>query len=136
MEGSESYKRLLRHPQNGKIFLPINIDGVEQADHFITVPKLIALGGVVALLVLIIANSSQGGINIFLGIFLWLIVAFYTVRYILFEEKRYYGAYLQTKKVEICTPAEFFKITAVREMPTGTVMVSTGWRTLLRAGRE
>ena len=37
MEGSESYKRLVKHPQNGKIFLPINIDGLEETDHF-TIP--------------------------------------------------------------------------------------------------
>lgn len=123
MEGSESYRRLLRHPQNGKIFLPINIDGVEQADHFMTIPKIVSLGLMVALLLLILANSSQGGINIFLGLFLWSIVATYTTRYIIFEEKRYYKAYLQTKKVEICTPAEFFKITAVRETPAGSVIM-------------
>lgn len=123
MEGSESYKRLLKQPQNGKIFLPINIDGIEQVDHFMTMPKIVSLGVLVALLALIIANSSQGGINIYTGIFIWVVVASLVVRYIVFEEKRYYKAYLQTKKVEVCTPAEFFKITAVRETPTGSVII-------------
>lgn len=123
MDGSESYRRLLRHPQNGKIFLPINIDGIEQADHFMTIPKLVTLGGIVTFLVLVIANASQGGINIFLGLLIWLVAATYATRYIIFEEKRYYKAYLQTKQVEICTPAEFFRITAVRETPAGSVIL-------------
>ena len=30
---------------------------------------------------------------------------------------------MQTKKVEVCTPAEFFKITAVRETPHGSIIM-------------
>ena len=125
MEGSESYRRLLKHPQNGKIFLPINIDGLEQTDHFMTIPKIVALGVLGAFLLLIIGSASQGGINIYLGLFIWFVISSYVVRYVVFEEKRYYNAYLQTKKVEVCTPAEFFKITAVRETPLGSIIMFT-----------
>lgn len=123
MQGSESYRRLVKHPQNGKIFLPINIDGLEQADHFMTLPKIISLGGIVAVLALIILSASQGGINLFTGLLIWLIASVYVLRYVVFEEKRYYKAYLQTKQVEVCTPAEFFKITAVRETPVGSIII-------------
>lgn len=123
MEGSESYKRLVKHPQNGKIFLPINIDGLEETDHFMTIPKLVALGILGVFLIIIIGSASQGGINLFAGLFIWFIIAQYVIRYVVFEEKRYYKAYMQTKQVEVCTPAEFFKITAVRETSNGSVIL-------------
>ncbi|GHU92732.1 hypothetical protein FACS1894208_00460 [Clostridia bacterium] len=123
MEGSASYKRLQRHPQNSKIFLPINIDGIETADHFITVPKLVTIGAIGFLLVAIVVNSLSGGINMFLGILIWLLLSSFAARYIIFEERRYYKAYLQTKKVEVCTPAEFFKVTSVRDTPGGAVIM-------------
>ena len=123
MEGSESYKRLVKHPQNGKIFLPINIDGLEETDHFFTIPKLVALGILGVFLIIIIGSASQGGINLFAGLFIWFIISQYVIRYVVFEEKRYYKAYMQTKQVEVCTPAEFFKITAVRETPNGSVIM-------------
>ena len=69
MEGSESYKRLVKHPQNGKIFLPINIDGLEETDHFMTMPKLVVLGILGVFLIIIIGSASQGGINLFAGLF-------------------------------------------------------------------
>lgn len=123
MEGSESYKRLVKHPQNGKIFLPINIDGLEETDHFMTMPKLVVLGILGVFLIIIIGSASQGGINLFAGLFIWFIIAQYVIRYVVFEEKRYYKAYMQTKQVEVCTPAEFFKITAVRETSNGSVIL-------------
>lgn len=123
MEGSESYKRLVKHPQNGKIFLPINIDGLEETDHFMTMPKLVVLGILGVFLIIIIGSASQGGINLFTGFFIWFIIAQYVIRYVVFEEKRYYKAYMQTKQVEVCTPAEFFKITAVRETSNGSVIL-------------
>ncbi len=123
MEGSESYKRLVKHPQNGKIFLPINIDGLEETDHFMTMPKLVVLGILGVFLIIIIGSASQGGINLFAGFFIWFIIAQYVIRYVVFEEKRYYKAYMQTKQVEVCTPAEFFKITAVRETSNGSVIL-------------
>jgi hypothetical protein len=126
VEGSDSYKRLVRHPQNGKIFLPINIDGVELADNFMTLPKLVALAGIGVFLALIIANVLSGGINALVGFGIWAILSSFVARYVIFEEKRYYKAYMQTKRIEVCTPAEFFHVTAVRETPGGAVIVYNG----------
>ena len=92
----------------GDIFIPMNMEGSSWNEHFVTTPKLVAMGlcavYLVMLLISLKSNNATGREYINGGI-LYVIITQFILRYIVFEERFYYRMYKEMKKSEITTPA-------------------------------
>ena len=109
----------------GYTFIPMNVEGGSWNENFMTTPKLVALGGSILSLVLIVAYlkgryASGSAYIIFVGA--WVIAFSYILRYIIFEEKFYYSMYKNLKESEITTPALFWNIAAIKDTEDGALL--------------
>lgn len=112
--------------KNGNMFIPMNVEGGTWNEHFINVPKLVALGITIFLGVIIILRLGQ--VQATFGqyltvILLYLFCAQLVIRYIVFEEKYFYKMYLKMKENEITTPALFWNITSIKETEFGDILI-------------
>lgn len=111
--------------KNGKMFIPMNVEGGSWNDHFMTTPKLISLMVSVAVFVCMIAwlkSKYVGAITYIVFIVLYLFIFQFVLRYIIFEEKLYYKMYKNMKKYEISTPSVFWNIASLKETRNGAIL--------------
>jgi len=110
---------------NGKMFIPMNVEGGSWNENFITTPKLVVLGvSLFTFITLVIwLKSIYASITayiIFIG--MYFLIVQYILRYIVFEEKMYYNVYKQLKKYKITTPELFWKISHIKELNNGAIL--------------
>lgn len=111
--------------KNGKMFIPMNVEGGSWDEHFITTPKLVVIVlmlavGIIIGLYLHEQYARMQAYIIFYAI--WFVVCFYITRFFIFEEKFYYRMYKQLKKSEITTPAIFWDIASLRDTNEGALL--------------
>ncbi len=111
--------------KNGKMFIPMNVEGGNWDEHFITTPKLVCIVGMLSVALIIGLSLSDSGAPLtsyLLSYLVWGIACFYITRFYIFEEKFYYRMYKQLKESEITTPAIFWDIASIRDTPNGAVL--------------
>lgn len=112
--------------KEGRMFVPMNVEGNTYHEHFITTPKLLTISGIVFWLVYIIASLSQNQFATWqtwlANIVLWLFVSQLALRYIVFEEKYYYKMYKEMKREKITTPAAFWYVANLKDTDNGCLI--------------
>lgn len=111
--------------KNGKMFIPMNVEGGSWDEHFITTPKLVCIVAMIAVAILIgvSLHENYAPLKSYLYSYLiWFISCFYITRFYIFEEKFYYKMYKQMKQSEITTPAIFWDIASIKDTPNGAVL--------------
>lgn len=111
--------------KNGKMFIPMNVEGGSWDEHFITTPKLVCIVAMIAAAVLIGASLYDivaPARSYIMCYAIWFVACFYITRFFIFEEKFYYKMYKQLKQSEITTPAIFWDIASIKDTPNGAVL--------------
>lgn len=111
--------------RNGNMLIPINVEGGNYNEHFMTTPKLICLMFIIGALAFIIYRCSHGNgglISWVIWLSIWLILSITASRFIIFEEKFYYRMYLDLKEHEITTPAIFWDIASIKDTDEGAII--------------
>ena len=110
---------------DGNTLIPMNVEGGQWQENFMTTPKTITIVLIVLVSFLLITycksnNSNILGYIIYLGG--WLFVSSFAIRIIVFEEKFYFKMYKLLQEKEISTPAIFWDIAAIDDTLGGAVM--------------
>lgn len=111
--------------RNGNMLIPINVEGGNYNEHFITTPKLVCIGLIFAGLAFIIYSCSHGTgglLSWILWLTIWGVASTFVARFIIFEEKFYYRMYLDLKEHEITTPAIFWDIASIKDTDEGAII--------------
>lgn len=111
--------------RNGNMLIPINVEGGQYNENFMTTPKLVSIGVIVVALAYIIYRCSHGNGGILswvLWLTIWLIISSFITRFIIFEEKFYYRMYLDLKEHEITSPSIFWDIASIKETDEGAII--------------
>lgn len=111
--------------KNGKMFIPMNVEGGSWDEHFITTPKLVAIVGMIAVAAIIgiYLHEQYARLQAYLIFYgIWFIICFYITRFFVFEEKFYYRMYKQLKQSEISTPSVFWDIASLRDTNEGAIL--------------
>lgn len=125
--------------RNGNMFMPMNIEGGQWNESFFTTNKLFCIGGLILSLMLMLfalssENSSWRQYAIVIGV--WLIVAFYLTRFVIFEEKFYYRMYKELQQHEISTPALFWNIASLKDTDDGAIITYSDARVAIMVKLE
>lgn len=111
--------------KDGRMLIPMNVDGGVWEDNFFTTAKFITLAVLLVLdflAVLWCSNFSNKGAKIFVYIGIAL-VSQYVIRIFILEEKYYYKMYQKMKSNSITTPAIFWGIANIKETEDGAVAI-------------
>ncbi len=111
--------------RNGNMLIPINVEGGNYNEHFLTTPKLLTIAALLVGLGYVIYKVSHIHLTLFNFLFWvggYLIIFIYSMRYIVFEEKFYYKMYQQLKEHEISTPALFWDIASIKDTDEGAII--------------
>lgn len=111
--------------RNGNMLIPINVEGGNYNEHFITTPKLVCIGLIIGALAFIIYKCSHGTgglLSWVIWLSIWLIASTFAARFLIFEEKFYYRMYLDLKEHEITTPAIFWDIASIKDTDEGAII--------------
>jgi len=111
--------------RNGKMFIPMNVEGGTWNEHFITTGKLVCLGGILISAVamgFILSDNFAPVRAYFIYYGLWALISFFLLRFIVFEERYYYKMYKQLKDSEVTTPAIFWDIATIKDTQDGAIM--------------
>lgn len=112
--------------KDGKMFIPMNMQGSSGKEYFITVPKLAMMCGIAFLLYVTIGWASSANFNL-LGwaliiLFDFLIIQFIVRKYIL-EEDYFYDIYVKTNQLKEATPDLMWRIPFINHTEDGDVAV-------------
>ena len=111
--------------KSGNMLIPINVEGGQYNEHFITSTKLVVIALMLAALGYIIyvsteANSSLLGWIIRTAI--WFIICSFITRFVVFEEKFYYRMYKDLEQHQITTPSIFWDIASIKDTDEGAII--------------
>lgn len=111
--------------KSGNMFIPMNLEGGTWDEHFITTGKLFWIVAMVGMFFAIIFWLSEKVADasswlFFMGLYVF--IAQYILRYIIFEEKFYYRMYKIMKTSEVTTPAIFWDVVSMRDGPDGVII--------------
>lgn len=117
----------LRMNEQGRMFIPMNVEGGGYDENFFSTPKLITVGLLVLVLVILIATlvSPDNRLSVLgkvLMILLYLFIASYVVRYVIFEERYYFKMYKKMLANQNPTTAVFWRIAAIRDTVRGGIL--------------
>ena len=121
-----SFSQRLRRNRDGKIFMPMNVEGGGYEQSFFTTRKLVTLiiMGIVTIWVVSFLGSSQASISGYvITIAIMILVYQWLIRFVIFEEKYYYKVYQKTKLYKNPTPAIFWDIVSFRDREDGTLAI-------------
>lgn len=116
----------LRKNREGKMFIPMNIDGGGGEDSFFSAKKLGVVLVIIIVTILVISSlaSSKADVKGYLMALVPLMfISQLLIRYIVVEERYYYRIYKKTKMYKNPTPAIFWDITSFRDTAEGTLMI-------------
>lgn len=110
---------------DGNTLIPMNVEGGQWQENFMTTPKTITIVVIVLVSFLLITycksnNSNILGYIIYLGG--WLFLSSFAIRFIVFEEKFYFKMYKLLQEKEISTPSIFWDIAAIDDTIGGAIM--------------
>ena len=111
--------------RNGNMLIPINVEGGNYSDNFITTPKLVCIFLILTSLAYILykcSHGTKGLISWVVWLAIWGFVSSLAARFIIFEEKFYYRMYLDLKEHEITTPAIFWDIASIKDTDEGAII--------------
>lgn len=117
----------LRMNEQGRMFIPMNVEGGGYDENFFSTPKLITVGLLVLVLVILIATlaSPENRLSVLgkvLTILLYLFIASFVVRYVIFEERYYFKMYKKMLANQNPTTAVFWRIAAIRDTVRGGIL--------------
>ena len=117
----------LRMNEQGRMFIPMNVEGGGYDENFFSTPKLITAGALVLVLVILIATlvSPDNRISMLgkvLTVLLYLFIASFVVRYVIFEERYYFKMYKKMLANQNPTTAVFWRIAAIRDTVRGGIL--------------
>lgn len=120
--------------RNGKIFMPMNVDGGNWSDSFFTSGKMATLIGMLvgAILVGMWMSDKQLGLQktlLIIGVMFILYIEL--TRYVIFQEKYYYRMYIKMKQYQNPTPAVFWDIVSIRDTDDGAIMQYSDLKTAI-----
>lgn len=112
--------------RNGNMLIPINVEGGNYNEHFLTTPKLVSililLFGLAYIIYSCSHSSSPSVVKWVVWLSIWFAIATVVTRFIIFEEKFYYRMYLDLKENEITTPAIFWDIASIKDTDEGAII--------------
>lgn len=112
--------------KNGNMLIPINVEGGNYNEHFLTTPKLVSililLLGLAYIIYSCSHSSSPSLVKWVVWLSIWFAIATVVTRFIIFEEKFYYRMYLDLKENEITTPAIFWDIASIKDTDEGAII--------------
>lgn len=117
----------LRMNEQGRMFIPMNVEGGGYDENFFSTPKLITVGLLVLVLVILIATlaSPENRLSVLgkvLAIVFYLFIASFVVRYVIFEERYYFKMYKKMLANQNPTTAVFWRIAAIRDTVRGGIL--------------
>lgn len=117
----------LRMNEQGRMFIPMNVEGGGYDENFFSTPKLITAGALVLVLVILIATlvSPDNRLSVLgkvLTVLLYLFIASFVVRYVIFEERYYFKMYKKMLANQNPTTAVFWRIAAIRDTVRGGIL--------------
>lgn len=117
----------LRMNEQGRMFIPMNVEGGGYDENFFSTPKLITVGLLVLVLVILIATlaSPENRLSAFgkvLAVVFYLFIASFVVRYVIFEERYYFKMYKKMLANQNPTTAVFWRIAAIRDTVRGGIL--------------
>ena len=117
----------LRMNEQGRMFIPMNVEGGGYDENFFSTPKLITVGLLVLVLVILIATLASpenrlSALGKVLTVLLYLFIASFVVRYVIFEERYYFKMYKKMLANQNPTTAVFWHIAAIRDTARGGIL--------------
>lgn len=117
----------LRMNEQGRMFIPMNVEGGGYDENFFSTPKLITVGLLVLVLVILIATLASpenrlSALGKVLAIVFYLFIASFVVRYVIFEERYYFKMYKKMLANQNPTTAVFWRIAAIRDTVRGGIL--------------
>ena len=117
----------LRMNEQGRMFIPMNVEGGGYDENFFSTPKLITVGLLVLVLVILIATLASpenrlSALGKVLAVLLYLFIASFVVRYVIFEERYYFKMYKKMLANQNPTTAVFWRIAAIRDTVRGGIL--------------
>lgn len=117
----------LRMNEQGRMFIPMNVEGGGYDENFFSTPKLITAGALVLVLVILIATLASpenrlSALGKVLAIVFYLFIASFVVRYVIFEERYYFKMYKKMLANQNPTTAVFWRIAAIRDTVRGGIL--------------
>jgi len=111
--------------RNGNMLIPINVEGGNYNERFLTTPKLITIAILICIFLYMLYVLTNNNLT-FMGYCLWIVgylfIFIQSMRYIVFEEKFYYKMYQELKQHEITTPALFWGIASIKDTDEGAII--------------
>lgn len=117
----------LRMNEQGRMFIPMNVEGGGYDENFFSTPKLITVGLLVLVLVILIATLASpenrlSALGKVLAMVFYLFIASFVVRYVIFEERYYFKMYKKMLANQNPTTAVFWRIAAIRDTVRGGIL--------------
>lgn len=115
----------VRKDKNGRVFVPMNVEGGVD-DGFFTPLKLVTAIFMLIIVVyefMLISNGSLKPFGAVSCIVITLLVFFYMTRYILLDERYYYRMYKKMKQYKNPTPSVFWDIVDVYDSEDGSIVI-------------
>lgn len=117
----------LRMNEQGRMFIPMNVEGGGYDENFFSTPKLITVGLLVLVLVILIATLASpenrlSALGKVLAVLFYLFIASFVVRYVIFEERYYFKMYKKMLANQNPTTAVFWRIAAIRDTVRGGIL--------------
>lgn len=117
----------LRMNEQGRMFIPMNVEGGGYDENFFSTPKLITVGVLVLVLVILIATLASpenrlSALGKVLAVLFYLFIASFVVRYVIFEERYYFKMYKKMLANQNPTTAVFWRIAAIRDTVRGGIL--------------
>lgn len=117
----------LRMNEQGRMFIPMNVEGGGYDENFFSTPKIITVGLLVLVLVILIATLASpenrlSALGKVLAIVFYLFIASFVVRYVIFEERYYFKMYKKMLANQNPTTAVFWRIAAIRDTVRGGIL--------------
>jgi hypothetical protein len=113
--------------EQGRMFIPMNVEGGGYDENFFSTPKLITAGLLVLVLVILIATLASpenrlSALGKVLAVVFYLFIASFVVRYVIFEERYYFKMYKKMLANQNPTTAVFWRIAAIRDTVRGGIL--------------
>ncbi len=126
---------------NGNMFIPMNVEGGQWNEHFITTTKLMYMVGIIfgyIAIWLYLGSVNATVLAYILCLVLWTIVSVQVTRFGIFEEKFYFRMYKELKQNEVCTPALFWNIASLEDTDRGALITYSNARVamMLKVDRD
>lgn len=110
----------------GNMFMPMNVEGGNYQDSFLTMPKMVTLFGILvgAVFIWVLLGSHGAALRAFLIVYaIYFFACTFLIRYVVFEEKYYLRMYRKLKQYEVSTPSVFWDISSRKHVEEGTILL-------------